>query len=394
MKLEDVRVLVVENESTQRELIRYKLQQVGVSEVREAQNGMEALSLLHDNDFDILITDLAMPEMDGMRLMRHLRNKHSRPRILVVGCDDAALLRAVKKFAREVNLNIHDCVPKPLKDFELIDVLTAALRDTQVLAPDDEPANRISINVKEALGEGQFYAVYQPKMSVVTNMMIGVEALARVRDHRHGEIAPATFLPQVIEQGQIGALTYGILHHAAKGQAQWAEHGHDIAISVNVPASVIEDEHAVEQLINAVRSAGGRPAGVTLEITETGPVADMGAFFYGAAQIRMAGFGMAIDDFGIGYNSLEMLVNGPFTELKIDRSFVHDAARSGEIRAALDFCARIGKRLGMTVTAEGVESMADLAQACRAGCDLVQGFLVGRPVSAANIPALAQRKLW
>jgi EAL domain-containing protein (putative c-di-GMP-specific phosphodiesterase class I) len=212
-----------------------------------------------------------------------------------------------------------------------------------------------------------------------------VEALARAVDPVKGLVSAAKVFEGASHE-RLRQLTISMLEQALAAQQAWRGLGHDLTISVNVPASLLEQWSVCANLLETVREFGGDPHRVTLEVVETGKPANESDFLDSTAKLRDAGFGLAIDDFGVGYSSLLALLKVPFTELKIDRAFVHGAASNSRVRAALEACATLGGRFGLVVTAEGVEDAADLGPVLNAGCDLVQGFAIARPMQANDIP--------
>ncbi|WP_420224994.1 EAL domain-containing protein [Pigmentiphaga litoralis] len=404
-ELASLRVLVVQSQTVHRERIKLELRHAGVGRIDDAANGSQALALLRTRAFDLLIVDLVMPQLDGIQLLDQAAAFCADVRILVVGDADHALLRTARKFAVTHDLCIHDCVPHPLRDGLLAEVLRASLDDMAARrrAPAHTPPAAPGLPCLPASGPLDLATLlstdclrvaYQPKMSLSTNRMTGVEALARLHHPEQGILAPDAFMAAVAAQGLMTDLTHRMLGLAAAEQSLWARNGACTPVSVNMPVTVVEAPRAVERLVEVVLRSGSQPEAITLEIIETAPIHDKRAFYRAVAGLRLAGFGLAIDDVGTGHNSLDLLVNGPFTELKVDRSFVARADACAASRAVLEACARLGAELGMTVTAEGVECTAHLAQAALAGCNEVQGHLISTALPAAAIPQWIGRRLW
>ncbi|MEM5436659.1 EAL domain-containing protein [Paraburkholderia diazotrophica] len=220
-------------------------------------------------------------------------------------------------------------------------------------------------------------AWYQPKFELATGRIVGVEALARVMDPVHGASSAAGLLERATPAA-LQNLTHSMLSQALCAQQDWAASGYPLTVSVNVPASVIGERTARERLLRIVRESGVAPERIVLEIVETGSADDNAALPEATKELRSCGLGIAIDDFRIGHNSLLRLMQCHFTELKIDRAFVQHAENDTRTRAALDACVLLGKRLGLHITAEGVETAADLRRVSTAGCDFAQGFAMSR----------------
>ncbi|MGE8545826.1 MAG: EAL domain-containing protein [Alcaligenes sp.] len=245
------------------------------------------------------------------------------------------------------------------------------------------PMSRMTL--RKALDLGQIQAWFQPKVSVDSQRLAGAEALARWLHPELGLLAPAAFLPWFSHHGLDEALLMHMLKEALAIQAQWRRQGIQVPISVNLPTHLLNDVFLPDRLLNRVRELQGRTCCITFEILESSNTLTARALLRGASRLVSMGFGLAQDDFGIGYSSMRRLSSLPFSELKLDRSFVHGAAREERQAATVLASIRAGKRRGLAVTAEGVETPEDLAFLRQAGCDYAQGYLFAKPLSAADM---------
>ncbi|SEJ44297.1 EAL domain-containing protein [Paraburkholderia diazotrophica] len=234
-------------------------------------------------------------------------------------------------------------------------------------------------------------AWYQPKFELATGKITGVEALARVMDPVHGALSAARLLESVTPAA-LRKLTYSMLSQTLVAQRDWAATGYPLTVSVNVPAGMLGERTAREHLLWTVRESGVKPEHIVLEIVETGSADDNAALPEATEELRTCGFGIAIDDFGIGHSSLLRLMQCHFTELKIDRAFVQHAEQDTRARAALDACVLVGKRLGLHITAEGVETAVDIERVRTAGCDYVQGFAISRALPQQALKDFLSRR--
>lgn len=233
-------------------------------------------------------------------------------------------------------------------------------------------------------------AWYQPKFELATGKIVGVEALARVMDPLHGASSAAALLDSATPAA-LQKFTHSILSQALAAQRDWAAAGYSLTVSINVPASMLGQRIAREHLLRMVCESGVAPERIVLEIVETGSADDNAALPEATKELRSCGFGIAIDDFGIGHSSLLRLMQCHFTELKIDRAFVRLAENGTRARAALDACVLLGKRLGLHITAEGVETAADIERVSTAGCDFAQGFAISRALPQQALMDLLSR---
>ena len=214
---------------------------------------------------------------------------------------------------------------------------------------------------------------------------VSVEALARW--HRGDAImTPLQFLPELERLGLLGVLSDTILEQSCAWSSRWARHGLRLGISVNVSASELHDPGIADHYTQIVGRHGVEAGQVVIEMTESSLLADLRGGLGLLARMRLKGFGLSIDDFGMGYSSMGQLAHIPFTELKIDRTFVSDAAMNPRSRAVVEASLDLARKLGLTAVAEGVETLEDWQLLAELGCDLAQGYLITPPVAGDDLP--------
>ncbi len=165
----------------------------------------------------------------------------------------------------------------------------------------------------------------------------------------------------------------------------WQRCGYQIPVSVNLPVSLLDDPQLPDELFRQVTARGVDTANVSFELLEDEAISHVVNYHTGSSRLRLKRFGLAQDDFGRGYSSMYRLISTPFTELKVDRSFVHGVADDDIRKTALNAVVQLGRQLGLTVTAEGVETMRDLQFLRHIGCDYAQGF---------NLSSDRRREVW
>ncbi len=239
----------------------------------------------------------------------------------------------------------------------------------------------------------QLFLLYQPICAVPSRELLGVEALVRWRHPQRGVIPPNEFIPLAEESGMIVAIGRWVLGEACRQAAAWAAEGHRIGVSVNVSAGQIGEGGLISDVQRALRDSGIQPSCLTLEITETAVMQNADAARDQLEQIKALGVRVAIDDFGTGYASLSSLQSLPVDILKIDRSFV--AALGGEWSRELHKASEllhaimgVGRALSLSVVAEGLEDEEQLRALEGMGCEMSQGYLLGRPSPAEEIESL------
>lgn len=240
-----------------------------------------------------------------------------------------------------------------------------------------------------AMGRQELEVYYQVQVGLSTMSVVGVEALLRWNHPERGLLEPDAFLPMAERTTLIRPLLGYVLAEALSQRQLWSAEGVDLTVSINISARNLLDATLVDQVRLALAEAGADADVLTVEITETASITDLPVAVDSLDRLRALGVGLAIDDYGTGYSSLAYLQRLPVQQLKIDRSFVTDmtttAAHGIIVRSTID----LARTLGLTVTAEGVEDRATLMELKRLSCNFAQGYHLGRPVPASQIPRSA-----
>jgi diguanylate cyclase (GGDEF)-like protein/PAS domain S-box-containing protein len=251
--------------------------------------------------------------------------------------------------------------------------------------------DRLSLDqdLRHAVERGELRLCYQPLVSMESGAIVGSEALVRWQHPTRGLVPPDSFIPLAEEIGMISAIDTWVLRTACAQAATWRAAGHtDLFVSVNVSGRELGRSDLVDRIEAVLFESGLAPDRLEIEITESTAVAQPAEALEELHQLRRAGIGIAIDDFGTGYSSLSKLATFPADRLKIDRSFLSGIKLETDEAPLVSATIVIAHQLGMKVTAEGVETPAQLAFLRRQGCDLLQGYIFSRPVPAEQFEAL------
>ncbi|TRZ36174.1 EAL domain-containing protein [Niallia circulans] len=230
--------------------------------------------------------------------------------------------------------------------------------------------------------DNHFFLVYQPKIDVVANKVLGVEALLRWKHPEAGLISPARFIPIAEEMGTINALSKWVMNKASRQLRSWNEKGIKMSICVNVSPLLFQQADFVESTLLAIEEAGVEPCDVQLEITESVLTNYLDEAIDKLNLLKSNGLTIAIDDFGTGYSSLSVLRKMPIDRLKIDQSFIRDLQKDQEIVALI---ISMANKLGMHVTAEGVETLEQCKQLKDLHCSEMQGYFFSKPITAEEM---------
>jgi EAL domain-containing protein (putative c-di-GMP-specific phosphodiesterase class I) len=243
--------------------------------------------------------------------------------------------------------------------------------------------------LRGAIEQQQLHMLYQPKVGLGDGRLVRVEALVRWQDPELGPVEPSRFVPIAEEHGLIDDLTHWGLRTILRQWIEWREQGIDTQIAFNISALSLQHldfPDLVERMCSALEVPTER---LVLELTE-GATQPLIKLMDTLTRFRIKGIGLAIDDFGTGYSSLMQLRQLPFTEVKIDQAFVADAAQSRDCRLIIQAISDLAHGLGLTATAEGIETAEQLRLVREAGCDVGQGYLISPPIEPSALAGWKQ----
>lgn len=388
LSVRQTRVLLVDDSALQRECAAALLETLGLSLISQAASGREALTLLRrlaeqQLPLSLLILDLEMPEMDGIELLLQLHEEGlCPPVVLSSGCEEA-LVATVLDMIRTLRLPLLGNLPKPLSGKDLHGLLQHL---PNLASPPVEEAVRPTVSVtvpslREALRQGHMRPYYQPKIDLKSGQLLGYEVLARWHDPRQGMLYPGDFIALATESGLLPELTFQLVEQVLADAARLQQQGWTPSMAVNIDISMLANRNFANELIACVQASGARAEQLILEVTESALMHDTAATLASVGRLRLAGFGLSIDDYGTGFSTLQQLTWLPFTELKIDRAFVTSAHRNRRSLAILQSAIDMSVRLRLPSIAEGVETVDELHLLRSLGCSAAQGYLFARPMA-------------
>jgi EAL domain-containing protein (putative c-di-GMP-specific phosphodiesterase class I) len=396
------RLLVVDDDLVQRTLVGKIGAKIGYDclivpslELAESALAREA--------FDVMTLDLSLGERDGIELLRFVADRGLRDMSIAVisGCD-GRVLKSTRRVAEALGLSIIGTFSKPLDLDELKDLLQSPRRQRSSTvvgaASVDVSPERIAAGIRQ----GEFVVEFQPKVELASGRVVGVEALARWRTSELGIVSPATFIPVAEQCGLMPELTDTLLTSAMSQGRKLIDRYSDFTIAVNVSGSLLSDLALPERIEEVLRKEQVPAHCLIVEITETTAMADVDRATDVLVRLRLKNIGTAIDDFGTGYSSLAALVKLPFSELKIDGSFVNGCEDDEDMMKIIEASVGLGRAFNMKVVAEGVETAESLAALRRAGCDIGQGYFFSPSLRLARAESwisrrnefVAQRAAW
>ena len=255
---------------------------------------------------------------------------------------------------------------------------------------------RVSLlgELQTAMDRGDLLLHYQPKLDLRDDAVREAEALLRWQHPSYGMIPPDEFIPMVERTGNIQLLTLWVIESALRQIAEWSRAGIALQVAVNISADDLRNPALAASVRDSLRRTGVPPEQLKLEITESAVVEDEKPVLDSLAQLHALGIALAIDDYGTGYSSLAQLKKLPVDEIKIDKSFVLGLDRNTDDEIIVRSTVELGHTMGLRVCAEGVESAAALRVLRKIGCELVQGYHIGRPMPAAQFAAWFHARGW
>ena len=247
-------------------------------------------------------------------------------------------------------------------------------------------------NIWQALSEDQFVPYFQPKVALRGMQLQGVEALIRWRHPQRGTLSASAFLPLVQDNFLFDDLTTLTLEKSIAQCAAWRTQDLAVNISVNLSPDLLRDPGMADRVAALLGQNGLGPAQLTLEVPEHALVHDLAEDLDALVKLRARGFGLAIDDYGSGHCTPELLEKVPASELKLDRKMLAGAARRPGLRAQLEEALDIGRELGFMTVAEGVENQEEWDLVNELGCDMAQGYFIARPMTGESL--VQWHRLW
>jgi EAL domain-containing protein (putative c-di-GMP-specific phosphodiesterase class I) len=364
------------------------LRSMGYTMIGTAESADAALTLLREGRaaVDVVICDLNMPDVDGLEFLRRLGDSDFRGNVILLSGEGPRIIHAVQKLLAARPLLILGALEKPAGRAALR-LLLDRWRPMEPPAAVAARATYTAADLQAAQQAEQWVLHYQPKVDLRTGALTGTEALVRWNHPVHGLVYPDRFIGLAEDCDAIGALTDWVLQTALAQLALWHQDGLHIHMAVNVSMENLRAPDFVRKVDALVRQSRLSPQDLMLEVTESRVMAMSSAPLETLVRLRMLRFGLSIDDFGTGHSSLAQLRDVPFTELKIDRGFVHGARQNQLIRPMLEGSIGIAQRLGLQAVAEGVETEDDWALLREIGCDTAQGYFIGRPMPGDGLHA-------
>jgi EAL domain-containing protein (putative c-di-GMP-specific phosphodiesterase class I) len=332
------------------------------------------------------LSRLALENSDAVEAIRELAAIGYKGAVQLISGRGGPLLKDIQLVGTRHGLNMLPVLEKPLRLNAVSELVERCFASIPAVIPSDPPKIRLA----DALRRNLVRVWYQPKIDLRRMCVVGMEALARVDHPEHGVLLPGSFLHDADEDDLI-RLTEHVLVTTLADWPDLQKAGGPLVPAVNVPVSVMF-KAPIAGLLRQHAPKDDAWHGMIIELTESQIVGDVALAQEISTQLAIYGVTLSIDDFGEGYSSFSRLKQVPFCELKIDREFVENCATNPTNKAICESVVNLAHRLGCVVVAEGVENQADLRLLHQIGCDLVQGFLLARPMPKSRLEAALKQR--
>ncbi|WP_152224307.1 EAL domain-containing protein [Pseudomonas sp. SCB32] len=392
--MQNLTVLVLEDEPFQRLVTVTALEKVLPGRVLQAADGHEAIAVLSACDaVDIVLCDLKMAGMDGLAFLRHASSSGKIGAVVLCSELDPVLRQATVAMIHCLGLTFLGDLGKPFK-LEGFSQLVKCYREQCSATPRRlSPAELPTLSdVRQGLDNGEFEAYYQPKVTLAGQLLVGAEVLARWTHPQWGVLSPAHFLPVMEEHNLISRLFWQLFEQGLGLQQRLSAQGHEINLAFNLSPAQLDCGVLTERITLLLKRSQVPATSVMFEITESCLMSAPARSLESLVRLRMLGCGLAMDDFGAGYSSLDRLSELPFSQIKLDRAFVRKMQSQPKSAAIITCSVALAKALGISLVIEGVETVEQQVRLIELGGTLAQGYLFARPMPESHfIDFCAQR---
>ena len=324
---------------------------------------------------DLIMLDLLMPGTDGVELLRLLAEQVKNAKICLMSGSDARVLNSARRLGSAHGLDVVAALEKPI-------AISAIRNALDQMTGGGNPT--LGTDLAQALALGQLILYYQPVIEMATRRVKGAEALVRWAHPTRGILPPSEFLEQISSEGLMPPMTEHVLTTAIQQASKWHQLGETLTVSVNVTASSLLELSLPDRLGGMCAQHKLPPELLVLEVTETEAMRDVTRTMDVLLRMRIRNIGVSIDDFGTGHSSLRELQRMPFSEMKIDKSFVIDMANNKDCAVIVNSIVDLGHNLGLKIIAEGIEDVHVWRMLAERNCDFGQGFYMAKPMPAVE----------
>lgn len=375
-------IFILDDEPAIRLLLRRFIDDMGF-DVAEFADLAEAAPAVGERMPELIFLDLELMNSDAIEAFRAFADQGYVGTVQLISGRGEGVLRDVRVIGERYGFRLLPPITKPFRKMqirEVVESLSAKAEKAAEPLPNGKPVAEpaVAVTLAEALREKWLELWYQPQTDLKSGAVIGAEGLIRARHPRAGILAPAAFLPGASNES-LAELTEFVLMKALSDWDRFHDIDRSLQLSVNVPVTALLSV-PIASIVRRNRPTSQLWPGLTLEVTEDQVLSSLPLAQEIATQLRIYDVRLSVDDFGEGFSSLSRLRSLPFKSLKIDRSFVLDCAKDPAKASLCQSMIDMARSFGCIVVAEGIENVEDLDALRRMGCDVGQGYFLGRPM--------------
>lgn len=375
-------VLILDDDPTQVAILKAYFASLKFAEVKGTTNPAEALDYLNNkqNEIDLIVSDLQMPEMDGLEFLRHLNSIKYDGKLAIISGVKNDLLEHAGRLARMHNLNIIGQVSKPVTKGSLDNVF---LKENHNYALPTKPQTQFITqnDFSNGMANDEIEPYFQPKIDVLTGRIIGAEALVRWNKPNVGFVSPEVLINYAENNGRIEELTFYLFNKTLKSAVNFLEFDPSQVFATNLSPLMARNLALPDQLLARIKSHGLKAESFSFEVTENNILNLDTTTLEVLSRLRILEFDVAIDDFGTGSSNIQTLRDFPYSELKIDRAFVANAVNDVFSRETVRAAVSLSHDRGMKIVAEGIEDAETLRFIREQGIEYAQGFLFSKALN-------------
>ncbi len=337
----------------------------------------EALETLKEKTIDVIILDLNMPNMDGIQFIRHLSAFYNNQAVVIYS-GETSVINSVADLIVNYGMHYLGVLEKPCSKLGI----TRILHDLKANNGYSSCHSTVISNedIRHCIAENRIKVMYQPQISLATDSVTSVESLSRLVTENGEIISPNLFLPKLDQLGLEHVFASKVAEQAIRQISLWQQNDLTLDIAINFSMDALENINLPDELTSYCEKYGIESHRIIIEVTESALSTNPELASEVLVRLKLKGFNLSIDDFGTGYSSLDKLKKLPFTEIKLDKSYVSAADQDEVSMALLTSSLNLAQQLKMRTVAEGIETVEDFETVKRAGADFVQGFYLAKPM--------------
>ena len=384
------RVLIIDDDHLVGVMMVAHVRAAGL-DARLTDDPEEFYALVRDWKPTFVVVDLVMGDVDGLAVLKVLAQMRTDAAVVIASGMGSKILDSARQFAAASGLAYGGVLHKPFRRSDVAAVLAAGsqapdARDARLDVFEEWTADAFGDALRRAAARDELGVAFQPKVACVDDRIVGYEALVRWTHPTLGAIPPDAFIPRAESMHLVHIVTDAVAATAMAWFASARSHTPE-RLAINISATELTNARLGERLLSECARANLSPSRVILEVTETSAVTNAAESLEVLTRLRLDGFQLSIDDFGTGYSSMTQLSRMPFTEVKIDRSFVKNLGTSPSDEVMVRSMLQLSKGLGVECTAEGVETAEALEVLRDLGCDFAQGYHIAYPMKEPELEA-------